>query len=233
MIKFHGLNKLSLVDYPEHMSAILFTGHCNFRCPFCHNSSLVLDPESQGVLDNEEILSFLRKRKNMLDGVVITGGEPTVHEDLLDFIKQVKELGYLVKLDTNGALPSRLGALIDSGCIDYIAMDIKNSLDAYPVTIGVSGFDTGVIETSVRMIKESGIDYEFRTTVVRELHYEENFEKICALIAPCSRYFLQTFVPSEDTIRKNLSAPDKDAMKNYLKLVRNYITDAYIRDSRD
>ena len=191
MIKFHGLNKLSLVDYPEHMSAILFTGHCNFRCPFCHNSSLVLDPESQ------------------------------------------KELGYLVKLDTNGALPSRLGALIDSGCIDYIAMDIKNSLDAYPVTIGVSGFDTGVIETSVRMIKESGIDYEFRTTVVRELHYEENFEKICALIAPCSRYFLQSFVPSEDTIVKNLSAPDKDAMKNYLKLVRNYITDAYIRDSRD
>lgn len=233
MIKFHGLNKLSLVDYPEHMSAILFTGHCNFRCPFCHNSSLVLDPESQGVLDNEEILSFLRKRKNMLDGVVITGGEPTVHEDLLDFIKQVKELGYLVKLDTNGALPSRLGALIDSGCIDYIAMDIKNSLDAYPVTIGVSGFDTGVIETSVRMIKESGIDYEFRTTVVKELHYEENFEKICTLIAPCSRYFLQSFVPSEDTIVKNLSAPDKDAMKNYLKLVRNYITDAYIRDSRD
>ena len=220
MIKFHGLNKLSLVDYPEHMSAILFTGHCNFRCPFCHNRSLVLDPESQGVLDNEEILSFLRKRKNM-------------HEDLLDFIKQVKELGYLVKLDTNGALPSRLGALIDSGCIDYIAMDIKNSLDAYPVTIGVSGFDTGVIETSVRMIKESGIDYEFRTTVVRELHYEENFEKICALIAPCSRYFLQSFVPSEDTIGKNLSAPDKDAMKTYLKLVRNYITDAYIRDSRD
>ena len=169
MIKFHGLNKLSLVDYPEHMSAILFTGYCNFRCPFCHNSSLVLDPESQGVLDNDEILSFLRKRKNMLDGVVITGGEPTVHEDLLDFIKQVKELGYLVKLDTNGALPSRLASLIDSGCIDYIAMDIKNSLDAYPVTIGVSGFDTGVIETSVRMIKESGIDYEFRTTVLSHL----------------------------------------------------------------
>lgn len=233
MIKFHGLNKLSLVDYPGHMSAILFTGHCNFRCPFCHNSSLVLDPDSQPVIDNDEIISFLKKRKNMLDGVVITGGEPTIHEDLLPFIRRVRELGYLVKLDTNGALPSRLGKLIESGCIDYIAMDIKNTLDAYPVTIGLKDFDTSVIETSVRMIKESGIDYEFRTTVVKELHYEENFKKICALIAPCSRYFLQTFVPSGDTIEGNLSAPDPDTMKTYLKLVRNYITDSFIRDSKD
>ena len=231
MMKIHGLNRLSLVDYPHHMAAIVFTGGCNFRCPFCHNSSLVLDPDSQPVISHEEVYSFLEKRKNMLDGLVITGGEPCLNSDLADFIRPVKEMGYLVKLDTNGSRPEVVKALVGEGLVDYIAMDIKNSLDAYAETNGIPGFDTSGILESISYIKSCGVEYEFRTTVVKELHYEENFKKICMMIAPCSRYFLQTFVPSQDTISSGLSAPSVDSMKNYLKLVRTYIENAEIRDS--
>lgn len=231
MMKIHGLNRLSLVDYPHHMAAIVFTGGCNFRCPFCHNSSLVLDPDSQPVISHEEVYSFLEKRKNMLDGLVITGGEPCLNSDLADFIRPVKKMGYLVKLDTNGSRPMMVKALVEEGLVDYIAMDIKNSLDAYAETNGIPGFSTDCILESIGYIKSCGVEYEFRTTVVKELHYEENFRKICTMIAPCSRYFLQTFVPSQDTISSGLSAPSSDSMKNYLKLVRTYIENAEIRDS--
>ena len=227
----HGLNKLSLVDYPGKMSAILFMGHCNFRCPFCHNSSLVLNPDSQMALNEEEIFAFLKKRRNMLDGVVITGGEPTLHSDLPLLIKKIKELGHLVKLDTNGSHPAMVRTLIDDHLVDYIAMDIKNSIESYDRTIGLSSFDPSLVLESIALLKEGRVDYEFRTTVVEGLHYEESFEKICALIAPCQRYFLQTFVPSQNTISQNLKAPSSDTMKSYLKLVKTYIKNAEIRDS--
>ena len=233
MLRIHGLNKLSLVDYPGLMSAIVFTGCCNFRCPFCHNSSLVLDPSSQPVLDVEEILSFLERRKGMLDGVVVTGGEPTIHDDLPQFIRSIKDLGYLVKLDTNGSRPDMVRRLVEAHLVDYIAMDIKNSLDRYGMTVGIPDFDTTPIRESVDYIRGCGVDYEFRTTVVTGLHYEENFHGICHLIAPCRRYFLQTFVPSQDTIAQGLSAPSRSDMEKYLELVRSYIGDACIRDSRD
>ena len=229
----HGLNKLSLVDYPGYMAAIVFTGSCNFRCPFCQNSSLVLDPMSQPVLDNEELFAFLERRHGMLDGLVITGGEPTVHEDLPDFIARVKSLGYLVKLDTNGARPDMLRRIIAQGKTDYIAMDVKNCLSSYGETISVPGFDTAPIAESIDLIKHSGIDYEFRTTVVKGLHDAEKIASLCRMIAPCRRYFLQSFVPSQDTISQGLEAPGKDNMESYLELARTYIGNACIRDSRD
>ena len=233
MIRIHGLNKLSLVDYPGKMSAIIFTGSCNFRCPFCHNSSLVLDPDSQPVISEEEVLGYLSKRRKLLDGVVVTGGEPTVHSQLPALIRKIRELGLLVKLDTNGSNPEMLSSLIDSRLVDYVAMDIKNSPDAYAETTGCPSLDLAPVLRSIEILKEGRVDYEFRTTVIKGLHYRENIEKICTLISPCRRYFLQTFVPSQDTIAQGLEAPDSDTMKTYLKLVRTYIGNAEIRDSKD
>lgn len=214
------------------MSAILFTGQCDFRCPFCHNASLVLDPGSQPVLDMAEVMDFLRKRRNMLDGVVITGGEPTIHNGLDDIIAEIKALGYRVKLDTNGSRPAVLERLVSKGLVDYVAMDIKNDKEHYAQTIGLPSFDLLPIEESVDFLKGGVVDYEFRTTVVKGLHYKEHFEHICSWIAPCRRYFLQSFVPSGDTISQGLEAPSRDDMVSYLELVRTYIADAQLRDMK-
>ena len=225
----HGLNKLTLTDYPGKLACIVFTGHCNFRCPYCHNASLVLNPESQSVIREEEIFSFLKKRKGMLDGVVITGGEPLLNKDIKSFIKKVKEIGYLIKLDTNGSFPSLLKELIDESLVDYVAMDIKNDLSSYSKTIGVSNYNTDDVVKSINLLKEGRVDYEFRTTVVEELHNLSNFEKIIPLITPCKRYFLQSFVASKDTISKNLNPPSSADMKSYVELLKNYITSVEIR----
>lgn len=227
----HGLNKLTLVDYPGLMAAIVFTGNCNFRCPFCHNASLVLHADEQPVISEEEVLSFLEKRKGMLDGVVFTGGEPLVNNDIGVFMKKVKSLGYKIKLDTNGSFPDKLSALILEGLVDYVAMDIKNDLESYGKTIGIPGYDTSLVERSIKLLKEGRVDYEFRTTVVNELHYGKNFQNISALLSPCRRYFLQTFVDSGDTISKGLTPPSSDAMESYVKYLRTYISEVSIRDS--
>jgi len=225
----HGMNKLTLTDYPGLVAAILFTGSCNLRCPFCYNSPLVLSPESEPTIPEDEIFSFLKKRKGMLDGVVLTGGEPLIHEDAPLFLEKLKGTGLKVKLDTNGTNPRMLREIIEAGLVDYVAMDVKNSLDAYPETVGNSGFDTSGIVESVSILHEGKVAYEFRTTVTHELHYEENFRKICALISPCERYFLQSFSTMGDTISKNITSPSADDMKIYLEIVRNYISTAEIR----
>lgn len=230
---FHGLNKLSLVDYPGLMSCILFTGGCNFRCPWCQNGPLVLAPWTQPTIDNGEILAFLEKRNGMLDGVVVTGGEPTLQKDLPDFIRKIKDIGLLVKLDTNGTNPGMLRSLVEGGLVDYVAMDIKNSLPGYARTAGLDFLDTSPIEESVAFLKEGRVDWEFRTTVVRGLHYERNFHEIGAWLAPCRRYFLQSFAPSEDTISKGWEAPSREEMEAYLEILRTYIGNVEIRDSRD
>ncbi len=227
----HGLNKLTLVDYPGLMAAIIFTGSCNFRCPFCHNASLVLNPDSQPVISEEEVLAFLEKRKGMLDGVVFSGGEPLINKDIEFFMRKVKALGYKIKLDTNGSFPEKLSSLISDGLVDYVAMDIKNDLESYGKTIGISDYDTAPIERSIALLKEGRVNYEFRTTVVKELHYGKNFENISALISPCRRYFLQTFVDSGDTIKKGLTPPTEDAMESYVKYLRTYISEVSVRDS--
>ena len=226
----HGLQKLTLVDYPGHVAAIVFTGACNFRCPFCHNSSLVLNPSSEPVVPEDEFFDFLKKRKGLLEAVVVTGGEPTLQKDLIPFLGKIKELGYLVKLDTNGYRPDVLSSAIDSGYVDYVAMDIKNSLDSYPKTAGLTFFNENNIAKSASLLLEGDIEYEFRTTVVKELHDKENFEKIGQWLKGARHYYLQSFVPSENTIEKGFGKPGLDMLEIYAKTLRNYITNVEIRD---
>ena len=226
----HGIQKLTLVDFPGHPASILFSGNCNFRCPFCQNAPLVLDSEDEPVLDNDEIFSFLNKRKKMLEGVVVTGGEPTINKDLIPFLSSLKDLGCLVKLDTNGYRPDVLEKAMESGYVDYVAMDIKTSLDEYPVVAGIKDLDVSRIERSVELLKSGTVDYEFRTTVVEPLHHKENFEKIGELLKGCRRYYLQSFVDRGNIIGKNCFPPSQEQLKNYLKTVSNYIESVSIRD---
>ncbi|MGN1117523.1 MAG: anaerobic ribonucleoside-triphosphate reductase activating protein, partial [Acutalibacteraceae bacterium] len=165
-MKIYGLQKMTLLDFPGKVACTLFTGGCNFRCPFCHNARLVTELDKDEVYSEEEIFEYLRKRVGILDGVCITGGEPLMNADIADFITKVRELGYAVKLDTNGSYPETLKNLIDRGLVDYIAMDIKNTPEKYAQTIGVKKFDFTPIKKSIEIIMQSGVPYEFRTTVV-------------------------------------------------------------------
>lgn len=197
-----GIQKLTLLDYPEKTACTLFAHGCNFRCPFCHNASLVLRPADR--LEPEEIFAFLRKRRGILQGVCLTGGEPLLQADAADFLKRVKDLGYAVKLDTNGSLPERLRDLTEAGLVDYVAMDVKNCPEAYGETVGIAAFDTAPIEESICFLRSGAVAYEFRTTVVREFHSEARLLALAAWIAGADRYFLQTFVDSGDLIRPDL-----------------------------
>ena len=226
----HGIQKLTLVDFPGHPASILFSGNCNFRCPFCQNAPLVLDSEDEPVLDNDEIFSFLKKRKKMLEGVVVTGGEPTINKDLIPFLSSLKDLGYLVKLDTNGYMPEVLRKAVESGVVDYVAMDIKTSLDEYSKLCGVENIDTSRIKESIDYLMSGAVDYEFRTTVVEPLHHKENFEKIGEMTKDCLRYYLQSFVDSGNIIGKNCFSPSIEQLQNYLEILSSYIKNVSIRD---
>ena len=182
-MEIHGFNKTTLLDYPEHIAATVFTGGCNFRCPFCHNGELVLDPGCQPLIPEEEVLAYLKKRQGILQGVCVTGGEPTLQKDLKDFLRKIKELGYPIKLDTNGYMPGVLWDLMQEHLIDYVAMDIKASRDNYARAAGLPHMDISRIEESIGILKSSGIPYEFRTTVVRGIHTVVEFEKIGKWIA--------------------------------------------------
>ena len=200
-MKIAGLTKTTLLDYPAHVAATVFTAGCNFRCPFCHNSDLVLGNISEaGLIDEKEIFAFLHKRKNVLAGLCISGGEPTIQADLVEFIRMVKEIGYLVKLDTNGYQPDVLDVLINERLLDYIAMDIKNTKVKYPLTCDMENISVDKIVASVNIIKESGIPHEFRTTVVKELHTEEDLLKIADWLS-LSDWYLQPFVDNEKVMK--------------------------------
>lgn len=205
-MKIAGIQKLSLLDYPDKTCATIFTAGCNFRCPFCHNSRLVLTPAEAEEVSEDEIFAFLKKRQGLLDGVCITGGEPLLQAGIEDFIKKVRGLGFEVKLDTNGYFPDRLASLLASGTVDFVAMDIKNSLPKYAETSGLSSLDTSIIEKSIAVIKESGVPYEFRTTLVREFHTREDIIEIAHLLSGAKRYALQSFRDSGEVIRDGLSA---------------------------
>ncbi len=205
-MKISGFQKLTLLDFPGHVAATIFTGGCNLRCPFCHNALLVTELDAAEEYSQEEILSYLKKRSGVLDGVCITGGEPLMQPGIEQFIKKVKDIGIAVKLDTNGTFPERLNELISSKLLDYVAMDIKNSKDAYAKSVGLTSFDVSPVEQSVSLLLRGNVDYEFRTTVVRELHKEENIEEIAKWICGAKRYFLQNFVDSGNLIGENLSA---------------------------
>lgn len=202
-----GFNKTTLLDYPGRVAAAVFTGGCNFKCPFCHNGELVLNPFLQEAYSETEIMDFLKKRKNILKGVCITGGEPTLQADLSEFILKIRNLGYQVKLDTNGYMPDVLKRLLEEGLLDYVAMDIKNSRDKYAQTVGIydkqnspNAFHIDRIEESIDILRKASVPYEFRTTVVKELHKEEDLVEIGEWIKGCPHYFLQQYQDSENTI---------------------------------
>ncbi len=212
-MQFSGFQKLTLLDYPEKTACTLFTAGCNFRCPFCHNAALVTHIDNSNYFTEENVLEYLSKRKGVLDGVCITGGEPLMHKELPEFIKKVKDLGYLVKLDTNGSYPERLVQLIDSGLIDYVAMDIKNCKDKYLQTADCTAEDLVNVEKSIEILKRKKIDYEFRTTVVKEYHTVEDIKKIVEWINGAEKYFLQNFIDSGDIIKNNLSAVSREKLE--------------------
>ena len=208
-----GLNKTTLLDYPGCVAATIFTGGCNFRCPFCHNRGLVVNPPTGQAVSEEEIFTFLQKRKNVLKGVCITGGEPTLQGDLPEFIVKVRKMGYRVKLDTNGYKPEILKGLMEEGLLDYVAMDIKNCPDKYEMTIGIGeSFDFHKVEESVDLLLSGKVEYEFRTTVVRELHLPEDIAGIGQWIKGCRAYYLQKFQDNGNNICSGYHEWDREAM---------------------
>ncbi len=228
-MQIYGLNKTTLLDFPEHVAATVFTGGCNFCCPFCHNRDLVLGTKGLSVLAEEEVLAFLKKRRGILTGVCISGGEPSLQADLDIFIRKIRELGYLVKLDTNGYKPKVLRALLEEGILDYVAMDIKNAKERYAATVGKEELDVGCIAESVAILKESRIPYEFRTTVVRELHRKEDFAAIGEWLAGARVYFLQAYQDNENVIAGGFSAYGKEEMEVFAKIVRRNIARVELR----
>ncbi|MBQ6907704.1 MAG: anaerobic ribonucleoside-triphosphate reductase activating protein [Clostridia bacterium] len=228
-MKIHGLQKLTLLDYPEKTACTVFTGGCNFRCPFCHNALLVTDIDSSQTYSEEEILDFLSKRTGLLDGVCITGGEPLMNGDIADFIKKIKEMGYSVKLDTNGTFPERLKTLLENNLIDYVAMDIKNSKYKYAITAGIKNVNISDIERSINLLKSSDIDYEFRTTVVNEFHTESDILKIAEWIKGAKKYFLQNFEDSGNLIGENLTAVSKEVLESMKSAAKAFVENTQIR----
>ena len=227
---FAGLQKLTLLDFPGKVACTLFTKGCNFRCPFCHNASLVVRTEEQRMYDNAEILAFLKKRVGILDGVAITGGEPTLMSGLYDFIKSVKEMGYAVKLDTNGTRPEVLKKLVLDGLVDYVAMDIKNSPKKYAYTCGLpSNYDLSKIEESIRFLMDGHVDFEFRTTVAKPFHSEEDFVKIGEWIKGSEKYFLQQFKDSGDIIGKEISSFNENEMGKFLNILLPFVPNTQLR----
>lgn len=194
-MRISGLQKLTLLDFPGRVACTVFFAGCDLRCPFCHNAPLVTDIDASDGMGDEEFFAFLEKRRGILDGVAVTGGEPLLRADIGEFVARIKSMGFAVKLDTNGTHPERLAAILESGNVDYVAMDIKNSREKYAKTVGVP-VDTDKIDESIRVIIDSGVDHEFRTTVVRELHEKADFEKIGKWISGAKRYFLQQFLDS-------------------------------------
>ena len=227
-MKIHGLQKLTLLDFPGRVACTVFLGGCDFRCPFCHNFELV-DGSAPAIMDENELFAFLEKRRGLLDGVAITGGEPTLRADLPDLMRHIREMGYAVKLDTNGTHPDRLVDLLDGGLVDYVAMDIKNSPEKYAATAGLERIDLEPIRRSVRLLMASGVDHEFRTTVVDEFHEAADFEAIGAWIEGAKRYFLQAFIDRDSVPFGNLHAPSVEKLRQYEAVARRYVPDAQLR----
>lgn len=225
---FGGFQKLTLLDYPGKVACTLFTKGCNFYCPFCHNAYLVDLNETENIT-SDEVLSYLKKRQGILEGVCISGGEPLLHKEIEDFMKEVKALGYSIKLDTNGSFPKRLKELVEKGLIDYVAMDIKNSFDKYAMTAGLKDINLDDIKESIDFLLSDAVDYEFRTTVAQELHTPEDIEEIAKSIKGAKKYFLQNFVDSGNIIGENLHPTDENILEKMKTKASQYVSNARIR----
>ncbi len=224
-----GLNKTTLLDYPEHLAATIFLRGCDFRCPFCQNSSLVLPNRYPAIIPTDEVFTFLKKRSSILEGVCITGGEPTLQKDLPEFISAIKELNLKIKLDTNGNHPDMLQYLLEQNLLDYVAMDIKNSLEKYPVTVGIPDFSTANIEKSVSILLNASIPFEFRTTIVKELHTHEDMHHIGRWLKSSPVLFLQSFEDSGEILQEGLSAHSKETLLEYKDILLEYIDKVELR----
>ena len=227
-MNIQGLQKLTLLDFPGKTACTVFLGGCDFRCPFCHNSEL-LDGTAPAELTDADLLAFLEKRHGLLDGVAFTGGEPTLRKELPDLLAKVRAMGFAVKLDTNGNHPDALKAIFDAGLVDYVAMDIKNSPEKYAATIGLPHFDTANITRSMQLLRQSGIDYELRTTVVREFHDDDSFRGIGPWIAGAKRYFLQCFTDRDTVLQSGLHAPEKVDLERFAAIVRPFVEETSLR----
>jgi len=227
-MKIHGLQKMTLLDFPGHVACTVFLGGCDFRCPYCHNFELA-ELSAPAVMEEDELFHFLEGRKGLLDGVAVTGGEPCLRRELPDFLARIRDLGYKIKLDTNGAHPDTLRRVLDGGIADYVAMDIKNSPEKYARTVGLQKLDLAPIRESVSMLTAGQTDYEFRTTVVAELHEAEDFEKIGRWIAGARRYFLQAFADRDSVPFGGLHAPAPEEMRRCLDIARRFVPASQLR----
>lgn len=227
-MKIVGLQKMTLLDFPGKIGCTVFLGGCDLRCPFCHNAELI-DGTAGELCSRGELLDFLKKRVGMLEGVVITGGEPLLNAELGGLLGEIRALGFPVKLDTNGTHPKRLDEILRSGLVQYVAMDVKNSPERYARTAGVTAIDIGKIKQSVGLIMNGGVEYEFRTTVVREFHDESSFYGIADLIDGAKKYFLQPFEDREQVAAGGLHSPTKEELGRYAEIVRPHVGEVGIR----
>ena len=223
-----GFQKLTLLDYPGKVACTVFTGGCNFRCPFCHNALLVTEMDDIEYTE-KEIFEHLERRKGVIEGVAVTGGEPLLQKDIERFLYELKCAGVSVKLDTNGSYPEKLKGILELGIVDYVAMDIKNSKEKYAQTIGLQSFDVSTVEQSVQLLRESGVDYEFRTTVTADFHTLEDMRSIAQWLQGTPKYFLQNFVDSGMLIDENCKGVSKAEMQEMLSVVRERIPTAQLR----
>ena len=232
-MQIQGLQKLTLLDYPGRTACTVFLSGCNFRCPFCHNAPLLTAADEDGMdedgMDEDELLAFLKKRRGLLDGVAVTGGEPLLRPDLPQLLEKIKALGYAVKLDTNGAFPERLEAVVRAGLADDVAMDIKNSPERYAETAGVPGLDLTPVFRSVSFLLRGMVNYEFRTTAVAELHDDASFLKLGDWLAGAKRYYIQCFQPRDTVLQAGLHAPSEMQLHRWAELVRPKIPAVEIR----
>ena len=227
MIK--GLQTLTLLDYPGKVACTVFTGGCNFRCPFCHNGGIVLNPGAEPSIPEEKVFDLLKKRKGVLEGVCITGGEPTLWKGLWDFAREIKAMGYSVKLDTNGTNPELMHKLILAGVVDYVAMDIKNCPDKYAETIGVKGFNIQPVKDSVRLLLQGTAGYEFRTTVVKGMHTPQDIVEIGKWIQGTQKYFIQPYRDSDLVIDRSCERHSDEELQALLAAAREYVPAAELR----
>lgn len=229
-MNIQGFNKVTLLDYPGLTACTVFTGGCDMRCPFCHNSSLVLDPRGTDGYTVDEVLSHLKKRKGILDGICVSGGEPLLQPDLEDFLRKIRDIGgYKIKLDTNGSHPERLASIISEGLCDKVAMDIKNSPEKYAQTVGIRNFDFELIRASLSFLMLSGIDYELRTTLVRELHDESSMRGIADFIRGAKAYYLQNFLDSEAVLYGGLHGFERNEIERFVEIVKDSVELVEIR----
>ena len=231
-----GFERLTLLDYPGHIACMIFTRGCNFRCPYCQNSSLIRYKKEPGNYTEEEILEFLKMRKGKLEGIVISGGEPTIQKGLIDFIKKVKEIGFKVKLDTNGSNPKILKELIKNKLVDYVAMDIKNDFTNYGEITGIANLPVDRLKESIKILEEGKVEYEFRTTVIKDFHTIERLKNIVGFIKKESNYFLQQFIISENVPNKKLTYYTEEELINIgeeLKTIHPNLKIRGLKNSKD